>query len=86
MYILSTVIKNLTTVMQNFNSQRARDCRGIEKEEGCEIYKMHVKLKILIGRFQLEILDLDTAITIQVRKCLQGLPFLVRLNRFLSVS
>jgi len=31
--------------MQTFNGQRARDCRDIEKEEGCEICKMHVKLK-----------------------------------------
>ena len=50
--------------MQTFNGQRARDCKDIEKEgEGCEIYEMHVKLKNLRGRGQLESLDLDTVIT-----------------------
>jgi hypothetical protein len=50
--------------MQTFNGQIGRDCRDIKKErEGCEIYKMQVKLKNLRGRGQLESLDLDTTIT-----------------------
>jgi len=48
--------------METFNGQRARDSRDTEKEDGCEICKMHVKLKNLRRRGHLESLDLDATI------------------------